>query len=191
MLYISGMIRLLLTLIWLIPAAAAAGPENYRLDTEGSSVRFTYSLDGAQKSGRMPIQSADLFLDLDHLPASRVLVTLNADGARAGFIIATEAMKGRNVLNTGQFPEIHFRSTRIEGDRQNADVSGDLTIRGVTRPTTLKARLFRQRGTDLYDRNNLLVELTGTIRRSDFGANGYPNLVGDMITLQIMAQITR
>ena len=185
------MLRAVLLFILLIPGAVLAGPESYRLDAESSTVDFTYELDGSQKTGRMPVQSADLLLDLDNLSASRVLVTLNADRARAGFIIATEAMKSRNVLNTQKFPEIHFRSTMIRGDRQNADVDGNLTIRGVTRPTTLKARLFRQRGTDLYDRNNLLVELTGTIQRSDFGAIGFENLVGDAITLRIMARITR
>ena len=139
----------------------------------------------------MPVSSADLLIDLDNLPASRVLVTLNAAGARAGFIFATEAMKSRKVLYTARFPEIHFRSTRIVGDLRGAKVTGDLTVRGVTRQVVLDARLFRQRGTEPQDRRNLLVELTGAIPRSAFGANGYPNLVGDEISLRIIARITR
>ncbi len=185
------MIRLLTLILGLAAASAHAGPESYQLDTARSEVTFTYIFDETPITGRMPVKSADLLIDLDSLPSSRVLVTLNADAARAGFIFATEAMKGQKVLHTAQFPDIHFRSTQIVGDLQGADVSGDLTIRGVTQPTTLKARLFRQRGTAVDDRNNLLVELTGTVSRAAFGATGYPKLVGDVIQLRIIARITR
>ena len=185
------MLRCFLVLIALTPALAFAGPENYRLDAERSTVSFSYEFEGARKNGRMPVASADLLIDLDNLPASRVLVTLDAASARAGFIIATEAMKSRSVLDTAQHPSIHFRSTSIRGDIHGAVVSGDLTIRGVTRPVALDARLFRQRGTDLNDRRNLLIELTGQVSRAAFGASGYSDLVGDPIGLRIIARITR
>ncbi len=185
------MVRLLLLVFALIPALAFAGSESYRLDTARSTVGFSYEFDGAQKTGQMPVASADLLIDLDNLPASRVLVILNAAAARAGFIFATEAMKSRKVLDTARFPEIHFRSTSIAGDLRGAAVTGDLTVRGVTRQVVLNARLFRQRGTEPQDRRNLLVELTGTIPRSAFGASGYPDLVGDEIGLRIIARITR
>ncbi len=187
----QDMIRALILSLTLLPALASAGPESYRLDTERSTVGFSYDFDGARKTGRMPVTSADLLIDLDNLPASRVLVTLNAEAARAGFIFATEAMKSRKVLDTARFPEIHFRSTRITGDLRGAKVTGDLTMRGITRQVVLDARLFRQRGTEARDRRNLLIELTGSVSRAAFGASGYPNLVGDGIGLRIIARITR
>ncbi len=183
--------RLLTLTFGLIACIAQAGPESYQLDAARSEVTFSYTFDRSTVTGRMPVKSADLLLDLENLSASRVLVTMNADAARAGFIFATEAMKSRKVLDTAQFPDIHFRSTNIDGDLRGADVAGDLTIRGVTRPMILQARLFRQRGTAVDDRNNLLVELVGTTSRSAFGASGYPNLVGDVIHLRIIAMITR
>ena len=184
------MIRLIFILLCLVQAPAHAAPESYRLDASRSTVSFTDDLDSAAKIGRMPVRSADL-LDLDNVSASRVLVTLDAHAARAGFILATEAMKSRQVLDTARFPDIHFRSTRIRGDLRSATVTGELTLRGVTRPVTLEARLFRQRGTQANDRNNLVVELTGDISRAAFGANGYRNLVGDTIRLRIIARISR
>ena len=185
------MMRVFLILLCLSQAPALAAPESYRLDASRSTVDFTYNLDGAAKTGRMPVRSADLLLDLDNVSASRVLVTLNAHAARAGFILATEAMKSRHVLDTARFPDIHFRSTRIRGDLRNATITGTLTLRGVTRPVTLEARLFRQRGTRANDRSNLVVELTGDISRSAFGANGYGDFVGDRIRLRIIARISR
>ncbi len=185
------MLRTLILIFALFALPLHAGPENYRLDVARSSVNFNYILDGVEKSGSMPVTSADLLIDLDNVPTSRVLVTLNARAARAGFIFATEAMKSRSVLDTARFPEIHFRSTRIRGTLRDATVEGNLTVRGVTRPVTLDARLFRQRGTAVTDRSNLLIELTGGIDRASFGADGYKALVGDHIKLRIVARIMK
>lgn len=56
---------------------------------------------------------------------------------------------------------------------------------------TLDAGLYRQRGTQPGDRNNLTVLLTGGVSRSAFGATGYAGLVGDRIGIRILARITK
>jgi polyisoprenoid-binding protein YceI len=50
------------------------------------------------------------------------------------------------VLDTGQYPDIHFKSTSVTatktGDAQyQAKISGDLTLHGVTKPITIPAQL--------------------------------------------------
>ncbi|WP_306153076.1 YceI family protein [Roseovarius sp. MMSF_3281] len=184
--------RNLLALALILTATLSmAAPQAYRLDTARSTVGFSYDIDGAAAQGTMPVKSAEITLDLDNLPNSRVHVTLDATGARAGFIIATQAMKDPKVLNTKAFPEIIFRSTAVTGDLSGAKVQGDLTLRGVTRPVMLDARLYRPRGTAPNDRRNLAVLLTGRISRAAFGASGYSGMVGDTIGLRIIARISR
>ena len=100
-------------------------------------------------------------------------------------------MKGPQVLNTDRFPEIRFRSTSITGDLRGARVTGDLTVRGVTRPVTLNAGLYRQSGTEICDRSRLIVQLTGSISRAAFGADGFPGFVDDEINLNIIARIEK
>ena len=181
------MIRALAAFVLCLAAAAAsAAPERYLLDTARSQVTFTYSFQGREQQGTMPVQAAEMVLDLDSLSASRVSVTLNA---RAGFLFATNAMRGKTVLDTDAHPAITFRSTSIRGSLRGAAVTGQLTIRGVTRPVTLKAGLYRQQGTARTDRDNLVVLLTGEVSRSAFGASGYPNMVGDRIGLRVVAVI--
>lgn len=183
--------RGLLLLLCLLAAAARAEPVSYRLDLARSDVRFTYVFEGAPRTGTMPVTSADIRLDFDALANSRVDVSLSAAQARAGFVFATETMKGPEVLDTASHPEIRFRSSAITGDVNGALVRGNLTVRGVTRPITLEAKLYRQQGSDLGDLNNLTVLLTGQIDRSDFGADGFPGYVGPEIGLRILARITR
>lgn len=180
-----------LILLLLTTPAAQAAPHIYLLDSAQSKVGFSYEFGGASKQGQMPVKSTDMKLDLRDISASQVSVTLNARDAKAGFIFATEAMKGPQVLHTKKFPEITFTSTKITGSLSKAKISGDLTIRGVTRPVILDAGLYRQSGTDADNRDNLIVLLTGTINRHNFGASGFPSYVGDLISLRILAQIDK
>ena len=177
-------------LLWVLTVLPAqTEPVAYRLDTTQSEVNFTYDFQGTPKQGTMPVQAARMRLDLDNVAASQVDVTLDANAAKAGFILATQTMKGPQVLDTENFPTIRFRSTSITGSLGGARVAGDLTLRGVTRPVTLDAGLFRQGGTPRTSRDKLVVLLTGTISRSAFGAGGFPGYVGDRIELRIVAAI--
>jgi len=182
---------LLLGLLGLIASAAWSAPERYRLDTARSVVSFTYDLDGRPMTGRIPVASTEMRIDLGHLPASRVNVTLDARKARTGFFLATEAMRGPGVLDSARHPLIRFRSRSIRGNLRDATITGDLSIRGVTRMVTLHAGLYRQQGTDPTDRNRLIVLITGEVSRAAFGATGYASLVGDSIGLRIVAFIAR
>lgn len=174
-----------------LPGAGHSAQQRYRLDTARSTVAFTYRIGDAANTGQMPVKSADMRLDLDNVPASRVDVVLDAAQARAGFFLATQALRDASVLDTVTHPEIRFRSTRITGDLSGATITGDLTVRGITRAVTLDAGLYRQRGTQPGDRDNLTVLLTGSVSRSAFGATGYAGLVGDMIGIRIVARITK
>ncbi len=170
---------------------AWAAPERYELDAARSQVAFTYVLAGNEKKGQMPVQAADLQIDLRDISASQFSVTLNARRAKAGFVIASEAMKSAKVLHAAKHPTIEFRSTRIEGTLSGARITGDLTIRGVTKSVVLSASLHRQQGTAAGDLDRLEILLTGSVNRSAFGADGYSDLVGDQINLSILARIEK
>ncbi|VAV90912.1 hypothetical protein MNBD_ALPHA07-264 [hydrothermal vent metagenome] len=183
--------RILILIFIFITTSAQAGPVAYQLDKARSKVQFTYEFGGNKMTGHMPVKSADMLIDLNNLPASAIAVTLDAAHARAGFLVATQAMKSASGLNTDEFPEIRFSSTGITGDLMGAVVTGDLTVRGVTRRVTLKAELYRQADTEVGDRNNLAILLTGNISRSAYGASGYRAYVGDTIHLRIIALISK
>jgi polyisoprenoid-binding protein YceI len=72
---------------------------------------------------------------------------------------------------------------------EGADVTGNLTIRGVTRAITLQARISRPTGTAADDFDRLTVRLSGRVNRSDFGATGWSDMVGDEVRIFITARI--
>jgi len=175
-------------------AMLVAGPLDaraihYRLDPAGSEVGFEITAQGAPLRGRMPVSGADLTLDFDRAAASRVRVRLDAGHAEMGLPFATDAMRSDQILATRRFPEIRFQSTAFRASGDSATVEGRLTIRDVTRPVALQARIFRPKGTAPGWRDDLIVRLTGSLSRAAFGATGFPGLVGDEVRLTIRAHI--
>ncbi len=185
-----------LFLLATLGSQVSAAQMPYRLDPDATSVEFSYVLSGVPQTGTMPISNADIRIDASQLTNSRVSVSLDVAGARTKLPFARSAMLSRDVLNSEEFPTIKFNSTRISlgADGRLSDgsaITGDLTIRGVTRPITLQASLYRQRGSNPDDLGTLSIRLTGALNRNDFGATGYADLVGELVGLDIRAEIIR
>lgn len=166
-----------------------AAPRPYRLDRDTSTVAFGYRMNGQPFTGRMPVASADILLDVDSPSASRVSAELDAARADAGPFYATTAMKSESVLDVARYPRIIFRSQQIAGTARGATITGALTIRGVTRQIALDAILYRQRGAEPGDRSRMSILMTGSVDRRDFGAGGYLSIVEPTIRLQILTRI--
>lgn len=184
--------RLILILALMLAAGAAfATPATYHLQPDLSSVGFETDFGPDKINGSMPVTRADLTLDFAHVSASKVSVTLNAAGASASFPFAAQAMKGPKVLDTAQFPAITFVSTDVKQEGQAATITGTITIRGVAKPASFHAEIYRQQGTIDGDLSHLTIRLTGTVLRSAFGAVGWNDMVGDEVRLTILARIER
>lgn len=185
--------RLVLMLIlwtWL-PAMAASEPVRYVLDRDRSKVGFTVQTGQQDVSGSFPIREAEVLLDFERNRGSVIRVVLDATGARTNLPFATQAIRSREMLDTRQHPTMRFASRELTIGQSAATLSGDMTIRGVTRPVRLNAQVFRQRGSAAGDLSRLSVQVTGTVRRSDFGVTGLPDMVDENIRLNILVRLDR
>ena len=104
---------------------------------------------------------------------------------------ATELM-GPDWLDAETFPQASFRTygLRIVGENE-ADISGDLTLRGRTQAVIIRARLNgsaydRLRGADVVG-----FSATLPISRSAFGIDKYAGLITDEVLLEIEAEFVR
>ena len=187
------MMRPLLTAaLLLFPALPAfAAPVPYALEANESSVGFETDFGPDLITGAMPVKSADLVIDFDRLQDCTIDVLMDVSGAEASFPFAAQAMKGPKVLDSASYPEMSFTSTAVRRAGEGAKVDGNLTIRGITRPVTLDAMIWRQHGTAVGDLRQLTVRLTGAVNQSDFGATGWADMVGDEVRLTILARIAQ
>jgi polyisoprenoid-binding protein YceI len=93
----------------------------------------------------------------------------------------------KKLLESDKFPAIEFKSTGVKriGDK-TADLTGDLTLHGVTRPVTLHVALNKV-GVNpmMQNQKDAGFSVTGTIKRSDFGLTQFIPMVGDEVALDI------
>lgn len=95
-------------------------------------------------------------------------------------------LKGPNFLDVAKFPKATFKSTavKVTGER-TAEVTGDLTLHGVTKPVTLQVT-FIQGGLNPLDKTySLGFQAKTTIKRSEWGVKAYSPAVGEEVMLQI------
>ena len=106
-------------------------------------------------------------------------------------------LKSAEFFDAEQFPTLTFTSTSMTktGD-DTYSLVGDLTLHGVTKPVTLKAEYGGQMQ-DFYGQTKAGFELTGTIKRKEFGlvwdgvteAGGV--VVSDDVRLVMNIQVTK
>jgi len=95
-------------------------------------------------------------------------------------------IRGGDWLNVADHPTIRVRSTAAEATGPNRGrVTGDLTIRGVTRSTTLDVVYNGASDNPFTGRETLGFSATGAIDRTAFGMTALPGFVGREIDLVI------
>jgi len=100
----------------------------------------------------------------------------------------TDALKAADWLDAAHYPAMIFRSTSVTPTgKTTADIAGTLTLHGVTKPLVLHAT-FNGAGVNILDQKQTVgFQLTGTVKRSEFGVAKYVPLVSDEVQLIISA----
>ena len=105
-------------------------------------------------------------------------------------------LKSADFFDAEQFPKISFKSTSFEKDGDDYELSGDLTVRNVTKPVKLNVE-YGGTATDFYGNDKAGFEVSGKISRKEFGLtwDGITEagaiVVGDDIKLQINVQFAK
>ncbi|ASL40326.1 MULTISPECIES: YceI family protein [Acetobacteraceae] len=130
--------------------------------------------------------SGTLTLDAQHPAASKLSVTIPVDSVQTTSAKLNDELKSDQWFDAAKFPNATFESTSVHlTGRNDAIVTGNLTLHGVTKPETLKVH-FIGAGVNALDKKYTTgFEATGTIKRSDFGVKMYVPYVSDDVTLRI------
>jgi polyisoprenoid-binding protein YceI len=171
------------------PAEVRAG--TYTLDPSHSKITWSVSHFGfSTYVGQFAKVDGQLRLDPRQPEASQLAVTVDANSVGTLDAALDKHLKSADFLDTAKFPTAAFKATRVRrtGER-TAEITGDLTLHGVTRPVTLTAE-FNQAGVNPIDKTySLGFDAKGKIKRSDFGMTTYVPAIGDEVTLQIEAEL--
>jgi len=129
-----------------------------------------------------------LVLDPAKPAASSVQITVPVANIKTNSEHLDAQLAGEGFFDAAKFPNITFKSTSVVADgKGGANVTGNLTIKGVTKPVTIKAKFVGQGTNPMAKTYTVGFEGWLTIKRSDFGVDAYVPVVGDEVKMQISA----
>ncbi|HEY2661576.1 MAG TPA: YceI family protein [Caulobacteraceae bacterium] len=165
----------------------AQAAQVFDLDPARSSITFTISLLGvSHRHGRFADVAGTLARTAGRPQDDVVMVEVRTDSVECGSPGCAKVVTGPRFFDSPHFPIVRFQSRKITPAGDTTEVTGDLTLHGVTRPIVLTAQ---QRSPDTATAGDEPYAFTAstTVRRSDFNMSNYRLAVGDTVTLNIRA----
>lgn len=163
---------------------AVFGADTYQVDPVHSTAIFKIThFNMAPFYGRVVGPTGTFVLDED-VTKSTFQVELSMEKIDTANEKRDNHLKGPDFFNVKQYPTTTFKSTGVKkGEGENVyEVTGDLTLHGVTKPVTLKVEKTGQ-GKDPMGKERAGLAVETKIKRSDFGVSYMPQGLGDEVTL--------
>jgi polyisoprenoid-binding protein YceI len=176
----------LLVLLSVLSLSAQAAPETYLLDPDHTFPSFSYSHFGySTQTSRFDKTTGKIVYDKE-TGAGSADITIDMKSVNTGSPMFNEGIQSEEFFDTAKYPTATFKSTalRIVGNDPVA-LDGNLTIKGVTLPVTLKITHFKQMMNPMLKRDALGANAVVTFKRSAFKAGKYAPIVGDDVTISI------
>ncbi|MCP4315560.1 MAG: polyisoprenoid-binding protein [Hyphomicrobiales bacterium] len=132
-----------LSFVLALPAIPAFAAETYYTDQGHTEVRLGWNHAGvSMQSAEFTTVKGELNLEPEDVEDSTLNVTIDTASISTGFGPLDDHLKSKDFLEVETYPQITFTSTGVKRTGDNtAEVTGDLTIHGVTKPVTLKTTL--------------------------------------------------
>jgi len=170
-------------------APALAAPETFTLDGTHSFPRFSYSHFGySVQMSRFDKTTGTIVLD-KAAKTAKIDLVIDTKSVSTGSETFNEHIQGEDFLNTAKYPTATFKSTKVvfEGDKP-ASIEGNLTLKGVTKPVTLKVTGFLAMPHPMMKKDAIGGTATVTVKRTDFNMGKYAPYVGDDVTIDIAVE---
>jgi polyisoprenoid-binding protein YceI len=181
----------------LLTLPALAETSEWAIDASHSRFGFSVphmmvtDVDGSFKKA-----TGKILLDEANLTKSTVELTIDAASIDTGEADRDKHLKSADFLDVEKHPTITFKSTKIQKAGKAYKVTGDLAIRGVTKPVTLEVELSDARENP-WGKQVRGAKVRGKINRQDFGVSWNKSLdkggvlVGDTVSFDIKLELSK
>lgn len=174
----------------LATTVAFAAPLTYKIDANHTDVIASWSHFGFSN----PIAhfgKVDGFITYDPAKVgdSKVEVTIPLSGLNSHVEAFDEHLRSDDFFDAANHPNITFKSTSVKSaGKDKLAVTGDLTIKGITKSVTLDVTINKLGVQPMAKREAAGFEATTTIKRSDFGVGKYAPNVSDEVKISITTE---
>jgi len=176
-------------------AATAAHASTWEIDNAHSEVGFTVKhMMVTNVHGSFAKFSGTLNLDDKDISKSNVQVTIDAASVDTRNEKRDSHLRSADFFDVEHTPQLTFKSTKIEKDGDKLKITGDLTMRGVTKSVVLTSSVPSQEVKDPMGNYKVGFSAKTTINRSEWGLKWNKSLeaggllVSDEVTLNLDTQ---
>ena len=183
--------RYLLSFLTLIALAGATTvrADSYKIDPVHSRILFKIGHFGVGNIyGRFDSFSGDITFDQNDPSKDAVNVAIKTDSVDTNAPARDKDIRSPDFFNAAQFPTASFKGNSFKKiDDKTYEITGDFTLRGVTKPLILKTTLIGT-GPGPKGETRTGAEATGTLKRSDFDVKAFLPAVSDEVDLIIAVE---
>lgn len=169
---------------------AMAKPVTYQIDPTHTATVFTWSHFGfSTPSANFSDIQGVINVDNAKPANSSVNVTIPLSSLNTNVKALDEHLQGADFFDAAKYPNITFKSTKVQAVGANKyKITGDLTVKNVTKPVVLDAVLNKQGEHPMTKAQSIGFNATTSFDRSAFGVGAYVPNVGDKITVNITTE---
>jgi len=190
--FVTALIVAGLAAVAIFPAAQAQTTQGsgdaaarFNVDPVHSNIIFGVNHLGVSTFyGRINNPTGEFHIDLANPAASSFEISAKAENVDTNSANRDKHLKTGDFFDAKQFPDITFRSTAIDrSGKRTYNVTGDLTLHGVTKPINIVIEHIGTKDTRMGTRSGFTANFT--IKRSNFGMGYMVGALGDDVTLMI------
>ncbi|HHP4819977.1 TPA: YceI family protein [Acinetobacter baumannii] len=169
-----------------------AAPVDYKIDPTHTATVFSWNHFGfSTPSANFSDIQGVIKVDNAKPANSSVNVTIPLSSVNTNVPALDKEFQEEAWFNAAKYPNITFKSTKVETkDKKHFKITGDLTVKGITKPVVLDAVLNKQGEHPMAKVPAIGFNATTSFNRSDFGLGNYVPNVGDKITVNITTEVT-
>lgn len=169
-----------------------AAPVDYKIDPTHTATVFSWNHFGfSTPSANFTDIQGTIKVDNTKPSNSSVEVTIPLSSVNTNVAALDKEFQEEAWFNAAKYPNITFKSTKVETkDKKHFKITGDLTVKGVTKPVVLDAVLNKQGEHPMAKVPAIGFNATTSFNRSAFGIGNYVPNVGDKITVNITTEAT-
>ncbi|WP_065712238.1 YceI family protein [Acinetobacter baumannii] len=169
-----------------------AAPVDYKIDPTHTATVFSWNHFGfSTPSANFSDIQGVIKVDNAKPANSSVNVTIPLSSVNTNVPALDKEFQEEAWFNAAKYPYITFKSTKVETkDKKHFKITGDLTVKGITKPVVLDAVLNKQGEHPMAKVPAIGFNATTSFNRSDFGLGNYVPNVGDKITVNITTEAT-
>ena len=173
-----------------VSSVTLAAPVDYKIDPTHTATVFNWNHFGfSTPSANFTDIQGVIKVDNAKPANSSVEVTIPLSSVNTNVPALDKEFQEEAWFNAAKYPNITFKSTKVETkDKKHFKITGDLTVKGVTKPVVLDAVLNKQGEHPMLKVPAIGFNATTSFNRSDFGIGSYVPMVGDKITVKITTE---